>query len=120
VLAAAWHADLVRAMGICAAVLLGGWGLWALRAARLADGGPVALAPLGRVSGPTCLTIALAALGAAYHLLAYSVARWITLLAVPIDRWWVVAVVVGAAATGALMLDRLEPRRGEDEGGGPA
>jgi len=113
------QAEVVRALGICLAVLLGAWGLWALGAARRADGAPVVLGRLGRVSGPTSLTLGLAALAVAYHALAYSVAPWIKLLAAPADLWWVVAIMAPGAALGALALDRREVRRSRDDGAGP-
>ena len=104
-----WHlAGLVAAAGLLAAAF---WVFWAARA-RADDERRVELPGLGKVGDPTCLTLGLCSFLCAYHAAAYSLAPVVTLAAVPIGRWWVLAVGVGVAVAGALLAERLE-RRGE-------
>ena len=61
-------------------------------------------------AGPTRLTCGLACLFLGYHLLVWSVPTSVTMVAVPIERWWLVVGGVAAALLGSLLADRLEQR----------
>lgn len=105
-----------------AALIIGGGlataGLWLLfgkrilgTAARPATssepGSPVDDAPL-RLSEPTRLVIALCLVVVGYHVAAYgSPAAWFP-LKVPFQRWWVLALGVVVAISGAILSDRME------------
>lgn len=118
--AQAWQLDALRIAGLCLAAVLLLAGIWVLRAARRdPETAHMTLPGLGLVWAPTGLTIAICILAAGYHVLAYSLFPSVTLLAVPRDRWWIVAAVIAIAILGALGAERLGSDVGEhgpDEG----
>ena len=99
-------AGLAAAAGLVAAAF---WLFWAARA-RADDDRRIELPVLGKVGNPTALTLALCCVIAAYHAAAYALIPVVALTSVPVERWWIVAVVIAVAVVGALSADALESR----------
>jgi hypothetical protein len=97
------YVGLGAALGL---VTLGMVSLWAAR--HRAEGERVSVPRLGEVGSPTCLTVGLCCMVGGYHVAAYSLAPAFVLVSVPPERWWLVALAIGAAVVGSLLADRLE------------
>ena len=114
---AGWQLGPIQIAGLVAAGAALALGLWVLRRSRRhAEDQRVHLPVLGVVGVPTSLTVGVCLLASAYHAAAYSLAPRVNLVAVPIDRWWILACVVVFAVGGSLIADRLESRA-SDRGG---
>jgi len=85
------------------------WLLWVARA-RADEDRRVAVPVLGKVGNPTCLTLGVCLLIGSYHAAAYSLLPVYGLVSVPVERWWIVAAVIGLAVVGALAAEALERR----------
>ena len=81
--------------------------LWVARSGR-DDDERVRLPIVGTVGVPTCLTAGLAMLLGGYHAAVYGSPGVSGLLAVPVERWWVVAGMVVAACAGAALAEMFE------------
>ncbi|MBK7403792.1 MAG: hypothetical protein IPJ41_03945 [Phycisphaerales bacterium] len=117
--AAAPSISALQILGLCAAaalLLAGLWVLWRSRHRRTEDE-RVPMPLLGWVGVPTGLTIGVCLLGAGYHAMAYSLLPQVNLVAIPIQRWWIVAAVIVVAITGSIGAERLEARHSGDPGG---
>lgn len=61
-----------------------------------------------RLSEPTRLVVALCLVVVGYHIAAYaSPAAWFP-LKIPVERWWIMALGVLVAISGAILSDRME------------
>lgn len=111
-----WQLDLGQLAGLAGAVVLVGAGLWVLWAARhRSEHERVVLPVVGRVGNPTCLTLGLCLLGCGYHAAAYSLLPGVVLVAIPIDRWWILVVVCAVAMSAGFAADAVESRGGDAE-----
>ena len=105
--------DTWQIIGASAGGAIGIAGLWVLRggkrvirdAASATEGDPRAVADEG-LSGPTRLTLGVAALIVGYHLVCWSVPA--VTFGVPRDLWWAVAGGAVLAIAGAFAVDALE------------
>ena len=105
---------LVQYLGLAGALALIASALAVLWAARHRAHDERALMPVvGAVGNPTCLTLGICLLVCSYHAAAYSLAPVVSLVAVPMDRWWLLLAVCAVAVGGSLLADRLESRESE-------
>lgn len=112
-----WQLGVLQFAGVAGAagmLVLGMWVLW--RSRHRAEEQRFVLPPLGDIGVPTGLTIGVCLLVSSYHVLAYSLLPKVTLVAVPVDRWWIVAGGVLLAVAGAFSAERLESRGVDREG----
>jgi hypothetical protein len=107
-----WQLDVSQVAGLVGAAVLIAVGFWALWRARHRTAGDekVELPIVGTVGIPTCLTLGLCLLGLGYHVAAYSLLPGVVLVAVPLDRWWILVAASIVAVGSALAADRLESR----------
>ena len=103
--------DAIRIAGVVAAGVLLVSGLWVLWAARHRETDQHVLMPIvGVVSVPTCLTAGISMMVLGYHAMVYSLPASLDLLAVPIDRWWILVVGIVIVAGLTAMAEWLEHR----------
>jgi len=107
---------LVHYLGLVAAVAFFGLGMVVLWAARHRSEGERSVLPIvGKVGNPTTLTLGISLLVLGYHAVAYSLLPVVTLVSVPIDRWWLLVVICVVALAGSVLADRLEGDGSESE-----
>ncbi len=104
----------VHFLGLGAALVFFGLGMAVLWAARHRSEDERSVLPIvGKVGNPTALTLGISLLVLGYHAVAYSLLPVVTLVSVPIDRWWVVVVLCVVVLAGSLFADRIEGGRSE-------
>lgn len=100
---------LVPLLGLVAAAAFFALGMIVLWVARHRSADERSVLPLvGKVGNPTSLTLGVCLLVLGYHAVSYSLLPVVTLVSVPIDRWWLVVVLCGVALVGSLVADRME------------
>lgn len=97
------YLGLVAGVGLVAAAM---WVLWTARHRGAAE--RAVLPIVGKVGNPTCLTIGLVLLVSGYHAVCYALQPVVTLVSIPMDRWWLLVLIGGIAVGGSLLADRLE------------
>lgn len=119
-----WHVSAMQVVGLVAGFVLFGCGFWVLWLAKFAHVEQRVALPLvnrmgfGWVGVPTALTLGLCLLIVGYHAAVWSLPQGLDLLAVPRDRWWMLVVGVGAAATLTGLAEWLEQLDRERDGDG--
>lgn len=99
----AGYAGVAAAVGMVAAAMVVLW-----HARHKSEDERVELPGLGKVGNPTCLTLGVCLMVGGYHVAAYSLLPVVSLVSIPLDRWWVVAAACGLAVGGSVWADRLE------------
>lgn len=81
-------------------------------AGKLSPGGPMSVLRAWKLGlrEPTRMVVGASSILMGYHIAAWVLpARWQP-LSVPLERWWMVALVVGLAVGGSLWMDRWQAR----------